>query len=42
MILTAVAVAEMMRLLVDDKHIDWTTAWDVTNNSIAYSPFTYY
>ena len=30
----------MMRLLVDDKHIDWTTAWDVTNNSIAYTNHT--
>ena len=30
----------MMRLLVDDKHIDWTTAWEVTNNSIAYTNHT--
>ena len=36
----AVAVAEMMRLLIDDKHIDWTTAWEVTNNSIAYTNHT--
>ena len=36
----AVAVAEMMRLLVDEKHIDWTSAWDITNKSIAYTNHT--
>ena len=29
-----------MRLLVDEKHIDWTTAWEITNNSIAYTNHT--
>ena len=36
----AVAVAEMMRLLVDEKHIDWISAWDITNKSIAYTNHT--
>ena len=36
----AVAVAEMMRLLVDEKHVDWTSAWDITNKSIAYTNHT--
>ena len=36
----AVAVAELMRLLVDDRHIDWTIAWEITNNSIAYTNHT--
>lgn len=25
-----IAVPEMMRLLMDDKGLDWDTAWDVT------------
>ncbi len=36
----AVAVAEMMRLLIDDKHMDWTSAWEITNKSIAYTNHT--
>ena len=36
----AVAVAEMMRLFIDDKHMDWTSAWEITNKSIAYTNHT--
>ena len=36
----SVAVAEMMRLLVDDRHMDWEKAWDITTKSIAYTNHT--
>ena len=36
----SVAVAEMMRLLVDDKHIEWTEAWEIVTKSIAYTNHT--
>ena len=36
----AVAVAELMRLLVDDNRIDWDLAWDITTKSIAYTNHT--
>ena len=36
----AVAVAEMMRLLVDDKHMEWELAWDIVTKSIAYTNHT--
>ena len=36
----AIAVAELMRLFVDDHHIDWDTAWEVTHKSIAYTNHT--
>ena len=36
----SIAVAELMRLLVDDKHFDWDTAWDITTRSIAYTNHT--
>ncbi len=36
----AVAVAEMMRLLVDDKHMEWEPAWEIVTKSIAYTNHT--
>ena len=36
----AVAVAEMMRLLVDTKHIEWEPAWEIVSKTIAYTNHT--
>ncbi|HEX2661505.1 MAG TPA: glycogen/starch/alpha-glucan phosphorylase [Candidatus Acidoferrum sp.] len=36
----AIAVAELMHLLVDDHGMDWETAWDVTRNTFAYTNHT--
>ena len=36
----AVAVAEMMRLLVDVKHIEWEPAWEIVSKTIAYTNHT--
>ena len=36
----SVAVAEMMRLLVDDRHMDWRDAWKIVTKSIAYTNHT--
>jgi glycogen phosphorylase len=36
----AVAVAELMRLLVDEHELDWETAWQVTSQTIAYTNHT--
>jgi starch phosphorylase len=36
----AIAVAELMRLLLDDKHLDWETSWDITSRSISYTNHT--
>lgn len=36
----AVAVAELMRLLVDDHEMDWETAWRVTHATFAYTNHT--
>ncbi|MEL7068731.1 MAG: glycogen/starch/alpha-glucan phosphorylase [Cyanobacteria bacterium J06581_3] len=36
----AIAVAELMRLLVDIRHIDWDKAWDITQRSFAYTNHT--
>ncbi len=36
----AIAVAELMRLLIDDRHFDWETAWEITSRSVAYTNHT--
>ena len=36
----AIAVAELMHLLVDDHGMDWETAWNVTRNTFAYTNHT--
>ena len=36
----AVAVAELMRVLMDEQHIDWEQAWDITTHTIAYTNHT--
>ncbi len=36
----AIAVAELMRLLVDEHGIEWDTAWYVTQNTLSYTNHT--
>ncbi len=36
----ACAVPELMRLLLDEHHLDWETAWDVTTKCMAYTNHT--
>jgi glycogen phosphorylase len=36
----AMAVAELMRLLIDEKELNWATAWDITVNTCAYTNHT--
>ena len=36
----AVAVAELMRLLVDEQGLDWSEAWAITKGTIAYTNHT--
>ena len=36
----AVAVAELMRLLVDERHLEWEAAWEIVTKSVAYTNHT--
>jgi starch phosphorylase len=36
----AIGVAELMRLLIDENHLDWETAWNVTRRTFAYTNHT--
>lgn len=36
----SIAVAELMRLLIDDRHLEWDLAWDITSRSLAYTNHT--
>lgn len=36
----AVAVAELMRLLLDEQKLDWDTAWDTTCKTLSYTNHT--
>ena len=36
----AVAVAELMRLLVDERNVPWDEAWDITQRTLAYTNHT--
>ena len=36
----AIAVAELMRLLLEQRHLDWDSAWESTQRSFAYTNHT--
>jgi len=36
----SMAVAELMRILLDDAHLEWNQAWDLTRKTLAYTNHT--
>jgi len=36
----ALAVPELMRILLDEGHLDWESAWDITKRTLAYTNHT--
>jgi starch phosphorylase len=36
----SIAVAELMRLLVDEYYLDWDKAWNITQNTLSYTNHT--
>jgi starch phosphorylase len=36
----SIAVAELMRILVDERNLEWRKAWDITHNCMAYTNHT--
>jgi len=36
----SMSVAELMRILLDDAHLEWDTAWDLTRKTLAYTNHT--
>ena len=36
----AIGVTELMRLLVDEHHLDWDKAWEITQNTFGYTNHT--
>ena len=36
----AMAVAELMRILMDEEHIEWDEAWSITTQTVAYTNHT--
>ena len=34
-------VPELMRILLDDAHLDWDQAWDLTQRTLAYTNHTF-
>jgi glycogen phosphorylase len=36
----SMAVPELMRILLDDAHLDWDDAWDITQRTLAYTNHT--